>query len=131
MNLNLTLLNNLFANLKVSYISKHKYTTIKNSKGLLKILRFLKEKGYILSFYKNSKINKIIIFLKYNNFTPYIFNIKVLIKKNKISYISLYNMIKTLDRSKTYVLSTKKGLLFLEEALHYRIGGCILFEIKH
>ena len=130
MNLNLTVLNQLFANLKVSYISKQKYSTIKSNKGLLKVLRFLKNRGYIISFFKNKKTNKIIIFLKYDNFTPYILRIKVVLKKNKLSYISLYKMIKKLDKSKNYVLSTKKGLLFLEEAIYHKIGGFILFEIQ-
>ena len=130
MNLNLKLLNQMFSNLKVSYINKHKYSTIKFNKGLFKILRFLKINGYIISYYHDNITNKIIINLKYNNFTPYLLNIKVLLKKNKVSYISLYKLIKNTDRNKTYILSTKKGLLFLEDAIKYRIGGFILFEIK-
>ena len=130
MNLNLHLLNQMFSNMKVSYISKQKYSTIKLNKGVIKVLIFLKKNGYIISFYKNKKTKKIIIFLKYANYSPQILNIKVLLKKNKLSYISLYKMIKTLDKSKNYVLSTKKGLLFLEEAIYYRLGGFILFEIQ-
>ena len=57
-------------------------------------------------------------------------NIKVLMKKNKRSYLSLYKIMKTLTKNKNYVLSTKKGILFLEEAINHQIGGFILFEIQ-
>ena len=130
MNLNIKLLNELFANMKGNYITNNKYSIINYNKSLFKILYFLKKEGYIISYQKNKKNTRIKIYLKYDKSTPFIFFSKVYIQSGNLKYYTFKELI-IVDKKHPYlVISTKKGLMYVKQAISLNLGGVILLELK-
>ena len=122
-------INNLFALIKVNYIAKNTFVTIKYNSTLITILRWLQKKGYILSFKQKNKYT-LTIFLKYYNSLPLFKHIQIYCKPSKINTIKHKNL-KYLVKSDPFgVIWTKKGLMFFSESFNKQLGGIPLFSIK-
>lgn len=131
MSLNIKLLNNLLANIKVNYIAKNKYSKIKYNKNLLYLLHFLKKEGYIISYKLNKKVKNIYIYLKYFKSKPLFTQIKFYSKPSSIYLVNNKSLKKIAKRNSFIIISTKKGLMFAKEASKRGYGGILLFEINN
>jgi len=119
---------NVITSIKNGYNSEEQYVKINYNLFTFNLLFFLYKEGYINGFLKKNK--KLLIYLKYKNDS---FNFLFFFKKfhinRKKSYISLNILKKNYRHSYLYVLTTTKGILNGTLAVHYKLGGLVLFKI--
>jgi len=131
MTFNIALLHNLFANIKSSYKQKHEFATIKYHKGTLDLLYILRLENFINFYEVDSEFKKIFIYLRYSkNGRPLFFSLKMYLQAGRnlsFNYKELLVFYKTHPLS---VLTTRKGILFISEAIKLNVGGILIFEIK-
>lgn len=124
----------LICRIKVAY--KSYFTSIKVLKNKISIhfLYLLTKIGLIRGFFILEKENHILVYLKYKNKKPALYNIEIISKPSKRVYWSL-NVLSHFYRkhafSTFYIISTSKGLITSNEAiLSKSISGEILCKIK-
>lgn len=124
------LIHQLVTSIKTAYIAKNKFARVKMNKKIYKILDFLQENGYILYYTKNQKDFKIHIYLKYDTQNAYLFQLKPLQRTGENKTVSYRKLVLLIKKYPLGIISTKKGLMFLMDAIKLQIGGTLLFEIK-
>lgn len=114
----------MFATIKNGQLAKRNFVHQTRKKICENFLQILWDEGFILSYKIDSNnINKLKIYLKYNNQKPVINNIKLISKPSKRIYWSL-NQIWKIDSSKNFIIfSTNKGLKSIIDCKKLKIGG--------
>lgn len=130
MTFNISLMHNLFANMKSSYTLKHAYATIKYHKGTLDLLYILRLEGFINSYEVDLKNKKIYVYLRYVNGIPLSFSLHSYLHATKTSHYKYKELLIHYKKHPLCVVTTPKGILFISEAIKLNVGGTIIFEIK-
>jgi ribosomal protein S8 len=127
-------LSDLIIRLKLAYKCHLTSVKVLKNKFTIKFLDILFKIGIIRGFYILENENNILVYLKYKNKKPTIYNIKIISKPSKRVYWNLNLLSKNYRKhaiSNFYIISTSKGLITSNEAiLQYSISGEILCEIK-
>jgi ribosomal protein S8 len=113
-------------NLKNNSLSKNEFTSFKYSKDIHKITILLYEEGYIQS-YKILNTNKIFIQLRYYFNLPIINKFKVLSSPSYSNILTKKKLHSINTKRHTLFISTNKGLMTLQQAKEFKIGGLLLF----
>ncbi len=124
----MNLLSDLVAQLKAGSLHHKKHINAKKNKLIIECCFLLYELGYISSF--SVQENNVRIFLKYSEGRSTLINVLILSKSSKKLYIKkdkLRSLVK--NSSKTYVVSTKYGLITGQKALELNIGGVLLLSL--
>jgi ribosomal protein S8 len=111
-----------------SWKEKKRIINIPYNINILKIIELLYKEGYIFSYF--IKYNKIIVENNIGEGNIIGNSLKIYKIKKNTSYITnkkLYKMIK--QNNKRYIMYTQYGILFGEQALKLKTGGCIISEI--
>jgi len=127
-------LSDLICRIKVAYKSHLVSIKVLKNKLSIKFLYLIYKIGLIRGFFILEKENNIIVFLKYKNNRPSIYDINIISKPSKRIYWTLNVLSKNYRRhsiSNFYIISTSKGLITSNEAILYKnISGEILCKIK-
>lgn len=149
-------INFLIFKLNNAYRFKKSYIDIKTNKDITRILKILKEEGYIYSYIeiidKGSKINRVYLKLPIynlpsrinivNNIGTFYSNnlnmlkspfrvISIASKSSKGYYLSSKDLKKLYSNYHTnYIIATPKGLLSLKNALKEKVGGTLYLKIQ-
>lgn len=127
--MNILLIQMLFI-IKNGYHLKKKHVKIyKFNNFSLNVLNFLYKNGYILTYNFDSNTNCINIFLKYYRGKSAFSTLYIISKVHKNVYVTVDLLAKYQNNLGTFVISTSKGILSLEQALKLNIGGKLLFYI--
>lgn len=122
-------MNSIINIIKVGYLTRSVFVKLSYCKKNLKILNFLLKYGIIKKFFV--KKNQIILWLRYINNKPLIYDIKIISKKGFRKYVNITKLKHLNNKIGTdiIILSTNKGFLTNIEAQSLNIGGELLFKI--
>lgn len=124
----------LLSSLQVGYQNKKLEIQVPKSLYTLNILKLLLEEGYILNF--KAHLSSISIQLHYpidvktKCYRPAIKEIKVISAPGRRIYLSCQDLRNSKQNLGLLVLSTSKGIMSLNKALEYNLGGEILCTIS-
>lgn len=125
-----SLLIDMLSIIKNGYHLKKKQVKIyKFNNFSLNVLNFLYRNGYILTYNFDNTQNCINIFLKYYKGKAAFSTLYLISKVHKNIYVNVDLLSKYQNSLGTFVISTSKGILNLEQALKLNIGGKLLFYI--
>lgn len=95
-----------------------------------KILDALSREGFIESIELHEEKPRLVkIFLKYFRNTPVIQEIVCVSKPSRRIYTSSKNLVRFQGGLGTYILTTPKGVLSVNEAIEHNVGGEILCKV--
>ena len=120
------LISQAISNIKNAIKIKKLYIKIFYNNKIIQILNILKKNEIIFTFYKYNNKYLIIIF---NNKNTILTDFKLISKNKKRIYIKkkqLYILQKY--NNYKYILSTTKGVVTLQTALFYKLGGELLIQ---
>jgi len=127
-------LSDLISRIKVAYRCNLISTKVLKNKMSINFLYLIFKIGLIRGFYILENENNILVYLKYKNKKPAIFNIEVISKPSKRVYWSLNVLSKYYRKhaiSHFYIISTSNGLITSNDAiLSKNISGEILCKIR-
>lgn len=122
---------NLVAAIKNGSIAKKQTIVHYNKKINVQVLNVLWENGYILGYRKNpDNPLKLNIFLKHDQKTSGIKNIKSISKPGNRIYCSLSNLWKIHSTNSLVIISTNLGIKSLDECRRLKVGGEPLILIR-
>lgn len=115
---------NMFANLKNGQLAKRNFIYQTRKKICEDFLKIMWNEGFILGYsIDESNLNKLKVYLKYNNGKPVISTIKLISKPSKRIYWSIKQIWK-INSSKNFIIfSTNKGLKSVTDCKKLKIGG--------
>ena len=120
----------LINHIKMNSAEKNLKFNLVYTKKIFRFLKFLRSIHYIYKFNVFFKQNKlyVMIFLYYFNRLSFVKNFKVISKPLKNYFISLTSLMLLTKRTanSVYILSTSKGFLTHNQAIHRKIGGILL-----
>jgi ribosomal protein S8 len=120
--------------IKLAYRRHLSSIKVLKNKFIVKFIYILQKIGIIRGFFFLQNENNILIYLKYINGRPFIFDINVISKPSKRVYWTLNFLSKNYRRydfSTIYIISTPKGLLTQNDILLTKnFSGEILCKIK-
>lgn len=121
----------LFSCIKVGYISRKSFVSLRGNKLYISTLNLLYVKGYIRGFYLDSDLGNIFIFLKYYKNSPLLFNVFDILKPTSQINLTLILLKKYLNSNINLplFLSTSRGVLDFQDSLLMNTGGKLLFKI--
>ena len=123
------LLVRMLANIKNSQNIYSLQTTCLKNNLCRNVLNKLEILGFIRGY--SELDNKFIIFLKYYKSSMSISRISLISKPGRIVFFSYLNLLKLKDyKFRVVLISTNLGILTLEEALKFQIGGNLLFFLE-
>ena len=122
----LSVINFLIA-LKNASISKKNFAIVKTSEQVIKLLHYLYEESFILSFNSLTKKNQIKIFFKKEISINFFNNLKIMATSSYGSYIQFNDLCKLISQYRILIISTDKGLLTGDICKKYGKGGRLLF----
>jgi len=127
-------LSDLICKIKVAYKLHLLSIKVLKNKLSIKFLYLIYKVGLIRGFFILENENNIIVYLKYKNNKPSIYDISIVSKPSKRVYWTL-NVLSHYYRkhsiSHFYIISTSKGLITSNEAILFKnISGEILCKIK-
>lgn len=129
--MNKTLAYNLI-HLKNASIFKKGQVNLKFVKKFIPLLNFLYKEGLIQSYEivnTNKSIKfKIIVYLRNYSFQSGINTLKILSTKASLFFLTYKDLLKISTREKTFVISTKEGLLSQLECKKKKVGGVVFFS---
>jgi ribosomal protein S8 len=120
--------------IKLAYRRHLSSIKVLKNKFIVKFIYILQKIGIIRGFFFLENENNILIYLKYINGRPFIFDINIISKPSKRVYWTLNFLSKNYRRydfSTIYIISTPKGLLTQNDILLTKnFSGEILCKIK-
>jgi|JI7StandDraft_1071085.scaffolds.fasta_scaffold83929_4 ribosomal protein S8 len=121
----------LFSCIKIGYISRKSYVSLRGNKIYISTLNILYVKGYIRGFYLDPNLGTIFIFLKYYKNAPLLFNVFDILKPTFQINVTLVLLKKYLNSNINLpmFLSTSRGILDFQDSLLINTGGKLLFKI--
>lgn len=117
-----------FNTIKTHFLTKKRTLFLKNTKKNKCILHVFLKANLILGF-KLSNDENIKVFL---TALPSPYKLKNFFNLTRPRYIKIkdINKYKNKNTGSIYILSTSKGLLTLQEAIEYKVGGVLMFKLQ-
>ncbi len=120
------LLNFLISLKNASQVNKN-FLIIRSSKQTVKLIECLYAEKFILSFQFLVNKTHIKVFLKKYLNLCFFKNLKIMSTGSFDKYLKYSELCKIINKNKTLILSTSKGLLSSETCKQKRLGGKLLF----
>ena len=122
--------------IKKAYKERRRVVTVPRTRIILNILQLFYDESVIRGFFVSDDLKKIIVYLKYYEEKPLIYDFKICSTPRKEIFVSHKVLSKYIVSNGLYVLSTNKnGLIFSNRLLKKnsklknKIGGKLLFQI--
>ncbi len=127
-----SLIANFVANIKLGYKTKKLNILCYPNKFVLRVIQKFIIQGLIRGFKFNKKF--ILVYLKYdNNFSPVLVHIKLISSSGHRVYFTFKQVNDAYFMNKTYLLTTNKGLFFINEIIlnNLHLGGEVIIKIDY
>lgn len=121
----------MFINIKNGQIARRSFVYQPKTETCIAFLNILWDEGFILGYkFSKSNSNTLKIFLKYRNKIPVINALTLISKPTNRVYYSASQLWKLDFRKGIVLISTKKGLMTINECKKLKIGGEPLLMIR-